>query len=43
MESDSERETCAVVVRVVVCNEDKVNPVNSKWKWREDELPIVAQ
>ena len=32
-------ETCAVVV----CNEDKVNPVNFKWKWGEDELPIVDQ
>ena len=28
---------------VVVCNEDKVNPVNFKWKWREDELPTVDQ
>ena len=27
----------------VVCNEDKVNPVNFKWKWREDDLPIVDQ
>ena len=33
---------CAVVV-VVVCNEDKVNPINLKWKWGEDELPIVDQ
>ena len=28
---------------VVVCNEDKVNPINFKWKWGEDELPIVDQ
>ena len=28
---------------VVVCDEDKVNPVNFKWKCREDELPIVDQ
>ena len=28
---------------VVVCNEDKVNPVNFKWKWGEEELPIVDQ
>ena len=28
---------------VVVCNEDKVNPVNFKWKWGEDELPIIDQ
>ena len=28
---------------VVVCNEDKVNPVNLKWKWGEDDLPIVDQ
>ena len=27
---------------VVICN-DKVNPVNFKWKWGEDELPIVDQ
>ena len=26
---------------VVVCNEDWVNPVNFKWKWGEDEPPIV--
>ena len=26
---------------LVVCNEDKVNPVTFKWKWGEDELPIV--
>ena len=26
---------------VVVCNEDKVNPINFKWKWGEHELPIV--
>ena len=31
--------TCAVVV----CNEDEVNPVNIKWKWGEDKLPIVDQ
>ena len=34
---------CAVVVVVVVCNEDRVNPVNFKWKWGEDELPIIDQ
>ena len=28
---------------VVVCNEDKVNPVNFKWKRGKDELPIVDQ
>ena len=28
---------------VVVCNEDKANPINSKGKWGEDELPIVDQ
>ena len=39
MESDSEREIFAVVV----CHEDEVNPVNFKWKWGEDELPIVDQ
>ena len=27
----------------VVCNEDKANPVTSKWKWGEDDLPIVDQ
>ena len=32
---------CAVVV--IVCNEDKVNPVNFEWKWGEDKLPIVKQ
>ena len=26
---------------VVVCDEDKVNPVNFNWKWGEDELRIV--
>ena len=26
---------------VVVCNEDSVNPVTFKWKWVEEELPIV--
>ena len=30
---------CAVFVR----NENKVNAVNLKWKWGEDELPIVNQ
>ena len=46
MESDSEREkvrNMIVSCMIVVCNEDKVNPVNSKWKWGEDELPIVDQ
>ena len=28
---------------VVVCNEDKVNPVTFEWKWGEDELPITDQ
>ena len=32
---------CTAVV--VVCNEDKVSPVEHKWKWGEDELPIVDQ
>ena len=27
----------------VVCDENKVNPVNSKRKWEEDELPIADQ
>ena len=27
----------------MVRSEDKVNPVNFKWKWGEDELPIVDQ
>ena len=39
MQTDSEREKCTVVVR----NEDKVNPVNLKWKWGEGGLPIVDQ
>ena len=39
MESDSERKKCAVVL----CNEDKGNPVNFKWKWGEDELPVADQ
>ena len=33
-------EKCAVIV-AVVCIEDKVNPVSFKWRWGEDELPIV--
>ena len=28
---------------VVVCNEDKVNPVNFSWKWGGRELLIVDQ
>ena len=28
---------------VVVCNEDRVNPIKFSWKWGEDELPIVDQ
>ena len=28
---------------VVVCNEDKVKPINFSWKWGEDENPIVDQ
>ena len=26
-----------------VCNEDNKNPVEFKWKWGEEELPIVDQ
>ena len=26
---------------VVVCDEEKVNPIKFKWKWEEVELPIV--
>ena len=37
MESDSERKKCAVVL----CNEDKKNPITFEWK-SEDELPIVG-
>ena len=33
---------CAVVA-VVVCNEDKVNPVTLKWNWGEEDLPIADQ
>ena len=28
---------------VIVCNEDKVNPVPFKWKWGEDGLSIADQ
>ena len=28
---------------VLVCNEDKKNAVEFKWKWGEEELPIVGQ
>ena len=28
---------------VVVCNEDKVNPVTFKWNWGKDALPIADQ
>ena len=28
---------------VVVCNKDKVNPVNFKWKRGKDHLPIMDQ
>ena len=28
---------------VVACNDDKVSPVNFKWNWGEDDLPIVDQ
>ena len=28
---------------VLVCNEDKKRPVEFKWKWGGDELPIVDQ
>ena len=31
------------MILIVVCNEDKVDPVNFEWKWGEDELPIVDQ
>ena len=27
----------------VVCNEDKVNRLNFKWKWGQDSLPIPDQ
>ena len=27
----------------VVCNEDKVNPIKFRYKWGQDELPIVGQ
>ena len=44
MESDSERKkVCSSSTVVVVCNEDKGNPVTFKWKWGEDELPIADQ
>ena len=26
---------------ILVCNKDNKNPVEFKWKWREEELPIV--
>ena len=26
-----------------LCNEDQVNPVNFRWKWGENDLPIVDQ
>ena len=32
-------EKCAVVV----CTEDKVNPVTFRWKWGEDYSPIADQ
>ena len=41
MESDSERKKS--LHTVVVCNEDKVNLVTFKWKWGEDDLPILDQ
>ena len=28
---------------ILVCNEDNKNPVEFKWKWGEEELPIVDQ
>ena len=28
---------------VLICNEDNKNPVEFKWKWGEEELPIVDQ
>ena len=31
------------ICAVVVCNEDKVNPITFNWKWGEDELPIADQ
>ena len=44
MDSDNERKTARnSSTVVVVCNEDKVNPVTFKWKWGEDELPIADQ
>ena len=27
---------------ILICNEDK-NPVEFKWKWGEEELPIVVK
>ena len=41
MKSDIEREKMRSTV--VACNEDKANPVILKWKWGEDELPILDQ
>ena len=41
MESDSEREKMRRII--VVCNKDKVNPENFKWKSGEDELSIGDQ
>ena len=38
MESDSVSKYA-----VLVCNEDKKHPVKFKWKWGEEELPIVDQ
>ena len=28
---------------LVVCNEDKVNPVNFSWQWGKEVLPILDQ
>ena len=39
MEGDGERQEMRS--RVVVCNEDKANPIKFSWKWGEEELPIV--
>ena len=28
---------------ILVCNGDKKDPVEFKWKWGEEELPVVDQ
>ena len=39
MESDSKHNKSAILL----CNEGKKNPVEFKWKWGEENLPIVDQ